>query len=101
MQQKKKVVSKTRFQLRLYVAGNNETSLRAVKNLRDICDELIDQKYKLEIIDIIEDTRRSLDDGIFVTPTLLKIAPLPEVKVIGDLSDTESLCVALGLKKKN
>jgi circadian clock protein KaiB len=91
--------SKKSFKLKLYIAGQSESSLRAKANLEAICEEFLKSSYELEIIDILEDPRRSLDDGVIVTPTLLKLSPPPKVKVIGDLSDTESLQIALGLER--
>jgi circadian clock protein KaiB len=100
MSQRKKQQSLNRFKLRLYVAGENELSLRAKRNLEKICKDHLRLSYELEIIDIIEEPRCALDDGVVVTPTLLKSAPPPEVKVAGDLSDLESILVALGLKSE-
>ncbi len=76
------------LKLRLYVAGSAPNSLRATGNARAICEEYFPGGYDLEIVDMIESPRRALADGIIVTPTLLKLAPLPLQRVIGNLSDT-------------
>jgi len=89
---------KARLLLRLYVAGNAPNSLRAVANARAICEEHFASGHELEIVDLLEHPRRALADGIIVTPTLLKLSPLPAQRVIGNLNDTNELLVALGGK---
>ena len=84
------------LQLRLYVAGNAPNSLRAIANVKAICDEHFASAHELEIVDLLEHPRRALADGIIVTPTLLKLLPLPPQRVIGTLSDTNQVLVALG-----
>ena len=81
--------------LRLYVAGNAPNSLRAILNARAICEQHFTSAHELEIVDLLEDPRRALADGILVTPTLLKLLPLPVQRVIGDLSDTNQLLLTL------
>jgi circadian clock protein KaiB len=75
--------------LRLYVVGNAPNSLIAVSNLKAICDVHFTGGHQLEIIDLLKDPGRALEDGILVTPTLVKLSPLPVERVIGNLSDTE------------
>jgi circadian clock protein KaiB len=81
--------------LRLYVAGHAPNSLRAIANTQAICDEHFTSGYELEIVDLLEDPRRALADGIIVTPTLLKLWPLPIQRVIGTLSDTSRVLLTL------
>ena len=81
--------------LRLYVAGNAPNSLRAIRNAQEVCDLHFAAQYELEIVDLLEHPLRALDDGVIVTPTLLRLLPLPVRKVIGTLSDAEQLLVAL------
>lgn len=83
-------------QLRLYVAGNAPNSLRAIANAKAICEEHFAPGYVLEIVDLMEQPRRALADKIIVTPTLLKLLPLPARRVIGNLSDTSQVLLALG-----
>jgi len=83
------------LRLRLYVAGNAPNSLRAIANARTICDEHFDGCHELEIVDLLVDPRRALADGIIVTPTLLKLWPLPMQRLIGNLSDTNQVRLAL------
>jgi circadian clock protein KaiB len=84
------------LRLRLYVAGNAPNSLRAIANARTICDEHFDGCQELEIVDLLVHPGRALADGIIVTPTLLKVSPLPVQRVIGNLSDTRQVLMALG-----
>ena len=82
--------------LRLYVAGNAPNSMRAIANVRSICDEHFATGYQLEIVDLLLQPDRGLADGIIVTPTLLTLSPLPARRVIGDLSDTNQVLLTLG-----
>ena len=81
--------------LRLYVAGNAPNSVRAIANVRAICNEHFASAHALEIVDLLLHPRRALADGILVTPTLLKLKPAPIQRVIGDLSDTSQVLLAL------
>ena len=81
--------------LRLYIAGNAPNSLRATANARAICEEHFAFGHELEIVDLLEHPLRALADGILVTPTLLKLLPLPVQRVIGNLSDTNQVLLAL------
>jgi len=87
-----------RLLLRLYVAGNAPNSLRAIANAKAICDEHFGLSHELEIVDLLEHPLRALADAIVVTPTLLKLGPLPAQRVIGNLSDTNQVLLALGSK---
>ena len=84
--------------LRLYVAGNAPNSLRAIVNARTLCDEHFASGYDLEVVDLLEHPRRALADGVIVTPTLLKLSPLPAQRVIGNLNDTNQLLMVLAGK---
>ena len=85
----------TELVLRLYVAGHAPNSLRAIANARAICDEHFASRHELEVVDLLEHPRRALADGIIVTPTLLKLLPLPVQRVIGDLSDRDQVLLTL------
>lgn len=86
------------LRLRLYVAGNAPNSVRAIANARAICDEHFAAGHELEIVDLLEHPHRALADGIIVTPTLLKLLPLPVQRVIGSLSDTNQVLQALSTR---
>ncbi len=83
--------------MRLYVAGRAPNSVKAIANLEAICRRHLKDSYKLEIVDVCEHPHRALTDGILVTPSLTKVSPGPASNVIGNLSDTGSVLVALGL----
>jgi circadian clock protein KaiB len=87
--------SKVGLQLRLYVAGHAPNSVRAIANAKAICDEHFASAHDLEIVDLLEHPGRGLADGIIVTPTLLKLLPLPVQRVIGNLSDRDQVLLAL------
>lgn len=83
--------------LRLYVAGQTPKSVRAFANLRKICKEHLEGKYRIEIIDIMENPQAGRSDQIMAIPTLVRRLPPPVVKLIGDLSDTERVLVGLSI----
>jgi circadian clock protein KaiB len=82
--------------LRLYVAGNSPNSVRAVANATAICAGHPDARYKLEIVDLLKFPKRALADGVIVTPTLVRLRPLPVQRIVGNLSDTAGVLLALG-----
>jgi circadian clock protein KaiB len=84
-----------RLVLRLYIAGNGPNSLQAIANARAICDEHFAASYDLEVVDMLMHTNRALEDGVIVTPTLLKLFPLPAMRLIGSLSDSAQVRLAL------
>jgi circadian clock protein KaiB len=85
-----------KLRLRLYIAGNAPNSLRAIANARVICADHFNGCHDLEIVDLLVHPGRALADGVIVTPTLIKLLPLPVQRVIGNLSDTRQVLVALG-----
>jgi len=85
------------FVVRLYVADQESTAVRAIANLEALCREFLPDGWKLEIIDILREPQRGLDDSIMVTPTLIKLAPPPVRRIFGDLSNRGRLLDALGL----
>ena len=89
---------RVRRSLRLYVAGNAPNSLRAVANAKAICEAHLGGQYELEIVDVLKQPQRALADGIIVTPTLLRVLPLPVQRVVGNLSDTHQVLLTLGSK---
>ena len=87
----------TRIVLRLYVAGSAPNSTRAHANLLGLLQRAGAHDYDLEIIDGIRDPQRALQDGVLVTPTLLKLEPQPVETLIGTLSDARKVALTLGL----
>lgn len=86
--------------LRLYVAGDAPNSVEAMANLKEICNGCLPpEQYQLEIIDVLEEPLRALDDGVLVTPTLIKVSP-PSVSIVGTLDDHDQVRRALGLEQR-
>jgi circadian clock protein KaiB len=85
--------------MRLYIANNAPNSVRAIANLEAICKQHLKDRFKLEIIDVLETPLRALADGILVTPSLTKVSPSPAAKVVGNLSDKNSVLHALGIEE--
>jgi circadian clock protein KaiB len=73
--------------LRLYVAGRAPNSVRAIANLRLLCEEYFPDQNQVEIIDVLEEPLRAIADDILATPTLVKVSPGRERKIIGNLSE--------------
>ena len=88
------------FDLRLYVAGQTPKALRAFVNLRKICDEHLAGRYRIEVIDLLENPTLGRGDQILALPTLVRRLPAPIKKIIGDLSDTERVLVGLDLRPR-
>jgi len=88
---------KEQYLLRLYIAGNNARSQAAVENVKKICEEHLQGRYELEIIDIYQDPARNPDDLILAAPTLIKKLPLPLRRIIGDMTMKEKVLVGLDL----
>lgn len=85
------------WRLRLYVAGRTPKSLATYANLKRLCDDHLNGRYAIEVIDLVETPRLAKDDQILAVPTLVRTLPEPVRKVIGDLSDTERVLVGLDL----
>lgn len=87
--------------LRLYVAGQTRKSLAAFANLKKICEEHLQGRYRIEIIDLLEHPQLAKGDQILAIPTLVRQLPPPLKKIIGDLSNTEKVLVGLDLRPAN
>jgi circadian clock protein KaiB len=87
------------FELRLYVAGQTPKSLTALANLRKICNEHLDGRFELNVIDLMKTPQLAQGDQILAIPTLVRNLPQPMRKIIGDLSDTERVLVGLDVRK--
>lgn len=85
------------WDLKLYVAGKTEKSVTALDNLRKYCDEFLEGKYRLEVIDLLKKPQLAEGDQIFAVPTLVRKVPQPMRKIIGDLSDKEKVLVGLNI----
>lgn len=83
--------------LRLYVTGQTPRSERAIGNLHRICAERFSNQCEIMIVDVLEQPQHAERDHIIVTPTLIRVSPLPSRRIIGDLSDTSKVLMGLGL----
>jgi circadian clock protein KaiB len=86
------------FKFRLFIADDTQNSAQAVANLTAFCREYLPDRHQIEIIDVFKDPKRALADGVFMTPTLVKLAPAPTRRIVGTLSQTQPLLQALGLE---
>jgi len=86
-----------KYILRLYVAGNTPKSVTAFANLKKICEEHLQGKYMIEVIDLKVNPELAKRDQIIALPTLVKQLPQPVKKIIGDLSNTERVLVGLDI----
>jgi len=86
-----------RYVLKLYVTGKTSRSTQAVENLRAICDEYLEGRYDLEVIDIYQQPGLLAGEQIIAAPTLLKKSPLPTRRLVGDLSNRRRVLVGLDL----
>lgn len=87
----------SKYVLRLFVTGATPNSVRAVSNIRAICESHLAGRYSLEIIDVYQQAEVAQQEQLIALPLLIKKLPLPERKLIGDLSQTEKVLSALGL----
>ena len=88
------------WELRLYVAGMTPKCLAAFANLKKICEEHLEGRYAIQIIDLLENPKLAQGDQILAIPTLVRKLPEPVRKIIGDLSNTERVLVGLDLRER-
>jgi circadian clock protein KaiB len=86
------------WELRLYVAGQTVKSLTALTNLKRYCEQHLANRYRLEVIDLLEHPQLAEGDQILAIPTLVRKVPVPIRKIIGDLSNQERVLVGLDLR---
>jgi circadian clock protein KaiB len=89
------------WDLRLYVAGQTPKSLTAFANLKTLCEEYLEGKYRIEVIDLVQNPQLAQSDQIVAIPTLVRKLPEPIRKIIGDLSNTERVLVGLELRSRS
>ena len=85
------------YELKLYIVDKTPKSIKVVSDLKQLLEDALRDRYSLKVIDVIEDPELAEQGGILATPTLEKVSPEPARKVIGDLSDKETVLAALGL----
>jgi circadian clock protein KaiB len=84
--------------LRLYIAGQTPRSIKAFANLKKLCEEHLTGKYRIEVIDLIQNPQLAAGDQILAVPTLVRRLPEPVRKIIGDLSNTDRVLVGLDVR---
>jgi circadian clock protein KaiB len=90
----------SKYLLRLYVSGSTLKSTLAVKNIQRVCEEHLDGRYDLEVIDIYKQAQLARDEQIVAVPTLIKRLPLPLQRLVGDMSDLKKVLFGLDLKMR-
>ncbi len=90
-----------RYELRLYVAGQTEKSVRAIANLKRICRTHLEGRYSIEVIDLIKNPQLAAGEQILALPTLVRRLPEPVKQVVGDLSNEERVLVGLDLRRSS
>ncbi len=88
------------WDLRLYVAGTTPESIKAFKNLKKICEEYLEGRYSIEVIDLLENPQLAKGEQIVAVPTLVRKLPQPLIKIIGNLSQEERVLVGLDIKPR-
>lgn len=87
-----------KYVLHLYVTAQTPRSLQAASNLRRLCEEHLGDDYELVLIDVAQRPELAEAAHILATPVTVRMAPLPQYRVIGDLSDTTRVLAALGIE---
>lgn len=85
------------YRFTMYIAGQTPRSERALANLRRICEERLERRYTLTVIDVLDHPEVADTERILTTPTLVKESPPPLRRLVGDLSDTEKVLLGLNL----
>ena len=88
------------IELRLYIAGQTRKSIAALTNLRRMCEEHLAGRYRVEVIDLLENPQQAQHDQIVAIPTLVRRLPEPIRRIIGDLSNSERVLVGLEVERR-
>ena len=92
--------AKRRWRFTLYLAGQSRKSLQAYENLTRILNEILPERYLLEVVDAVENPQRALQDGIRVFPTLVRSLPAPMRIIVGDMSDSRLVLAGLEIHSR-
>ncbi len=90
----------SRYILKLYVAGQSPKSVNAIANIKNICEENLQGRYELDVIDLYQQPQLAQDEQIIAVPTLIRKLPPPLRRIIGDMSNTERVLVGLDIRNK-
>jgi circadian clock protein KaiB len=88
------------YVLKLFISGMTVQSMRAIANIKEICEEHLQGRYELEVIDLHQQPELAASEQVIAAPTLIKKLPAPLRRIIGDMSKTERVLVGLDLRKK-
>lgn len=91
--------SEKNYCFKLFIAGMNSGSFRAIENVREICDSYLDNNYNLEVIDIYQQRQLLKDMNIIAVPTLVRTHPYPEIRIIGDMLNKDEMIKILKFEK--
>jgi circadian clock protein KaiB len=91
--------SQDKYMLSLYITGSTSRSVLAISNLKKICEEYLEGKYELEVIDLYQNPLIAREEQIIAAPTLIKKLPLPFRRIIGDMSNEKKVLMGLDLRK--
>jgi circadian clock protein KaiB len=86
------------FKFRLHVAGDAPNSVQALANLTALCRAHLPDRHEIEVVDVLREPKRAMADDVIMTPTLIKLAPSPVRRIVGTLSQTQSVLRALELE---
>ncbi|MFW5893200.1 MAG: circadian clock KaiB family protein [Bacillota bacterium] len=86
------------YELELYVSGDSFISERAIASVRDLCERTLKGRYRLEIIDLLENPKKTLSENIVAIPTLIRLSPGPKRQIIGDLQNEQRVLMGLGIR---
>lgn len=98
MRKRKPARAVAEWELRLYIAGQTQKSVAAFANLQRICEEHLEGKYRIEVVDLLKNPQLARGDQILAVPTLVRKLPEPIKKLIGDLSNDERVLVGLDIR---
>jgi circadian clock protein KaiB len=96
---KRKTAERKMYSLRLYVTGQTPRSAASIRNLRDVCDEYLEGRFELQVIDLYQRPELAKEAQVVAAPTLIKRLPLPLRRLVGDLSDKREVLLGLDLKE--
>lgn len=100
LEKKARELKQAQYILKLYVTGMTPRSMKAITNIKEICEEHLKGRYELEIVDIFQQPVLAKGEQIIAAPTLIKKLPLPLRRFIGDMSDEEKILLGLDLRPK-
>ena len=86
------------FKFQLFVAGDTPNSVEALGNLTRLCDEYLPGRHEIDVVDVFREPARALAEGIFMTPTLIRLAPSSVIRIVGTLGNAQAIFQALRLE---